>query len=74
MVRVLHIVTMLGYAGVEAVIMNYYRHIDTDKVQFDFAITAKEKQRFEDEIFHRGVIHRLPPRSKKSHGLYKWSN
>ena len=65
MVRILNIVTSLGYAGVEAVIMNYYRHIDTDKVQFDFAITAQEKQRFEDEILTMGgVIHRLPPRSK----------
>ena len=66
MVRVLNVVTSLGYAGVETVIMNYYRHIDTNIVQFDFAITAASKQRFEDEIIVRGgVIHRLPPRSKK---------
>ena len=38
MVRVLNVVTSLGYAGVETVIMNYYRHIDTNIVQFDFAI------------------------------------
>lgn len=66
MVRVLNVVTSLGYAGVETVIMNYYRHIDTNIVQFDFAITAASKQRFEDEIIVKGgVIHRLPPRSKK---------
>lgn len=57
MVRVLNVVTSLGYAGVETVIMNYYRHINTDKVKFDFAITAALKQRFEDKII---VVEDIP--------------
>lgn len=36
MIRVLCVVGSLGYAGLKAVVMNYYRHIDTEQVQFDF--------------------------------------
>ena len=28
--------TEMDYGGVEMVVMNYYRHIDRDKIQFDF--------------------------------------
>lgn len=28
--------TDMNYGGVEMVVMNYYRHIDRTKVQFDF--------------------------------------
>ena len=65
-IRVLHIVGRLGYAGLEAVVMNYYRHIDTEKVQFDFVVGMQEKERYDDEILARGGrIYRLPPRARK---------
>ncbi len=35
-IRILHCVAGVGRGGYEALIMNVYRHIDTDKVQFDF--------------------------------------
>lgn len=54
MIRVLQVVGSLGYAGVEAVVMNYYRHVDTFKVQFDFITCSTEKQRYDDEILKRG--------------------
>lgn len=54
MIRVLQVIGSLGYAGVEAVVMNYYRHVDTSKVQFDFITCSAEKQRFDDEILERG--------------------
>ena len=66
MIRVLQVVGSLGYAGVEAVVMNYYRHIDKEKVQFDFITCSKEKQRYDDEILQAGGrIYRLPSRSRK---------
>lgn len=37
-VRVLQIMGIVESGGVEAVIMNYYRHIDKSKVQFDFVM------------------------------------
>lgn len=35
-IRVLQVATHMGRGGLESMIMNYYRHIDRDKVQFDF--------------------------------------
>ncbi len=38
MIRVLHVLSNLDInAGVMSVVMNYYRHIDREKIQFDFA-------------------------------------
>lgn len=76
MIRVLQVIGSLGYAGVEAVVMNYYRHVNTEKVQFDFITCSQEEQRFDNEIINRGgVIHRLPSRSRTPfaymRGLYK---
>ena len=36
-IRVLQIIGLSCGGGVESVIMNYYRHLDKEKVQFDFA-------------------------------------
>lgn len=66
MIRVLQVIGSLGYAGVETVVMNYYRHIDRDKVQFDFVTCSEKPERFDNEITNMGgVIHRLPSRSRK---------
>lgn len=35
-IRVLQVVTYMGRGGLETMLMNYYRHIDHSKVQFDF--------------------------------------
>ncbi|MBE6607646.1 MAG: glycosyltransferase family 1 protein [Ruminococcaceae bacterium] len=65
MIRVLHIVGSLGYAGLEAVVMNYYRNIDNNQVQFDFISCSPEKQRYDDEIIEKGgKIYRLPSRNR----------
>ena len=50
--------------GVESVIMNYYRNIDRDKIQFDFLCNT-DKVAYEDEIKKLGgKIYRITPRSK----------
>lgn len=65
MFRVLQVVGSLGYAGVEAVVMNYYRNIDRTKVQFDFISCSPEKERYDDEITELGgAVYRLPHWSK----------
>ena len=38
MIRVLQVVTYMGRGGLETMLMNYYRHIDRDKIQFDFLV------------------------------------
>lgn len=40
-IRVLHIINGMGSGGAEMVIMNWYRHIDREKVQFDFLLRTK---------------------------------
>ena len=40
-IRVLQVVTYMGRGGLETMLMNYYRHIDHSKVQFDF-LTHRE--------------------------------
>ncbi|MCH5249115.1 MAG: glycosyltransferase family 1 protein [Lachnospiraceae bacterium] len=66
MIRVLQVIGSLGYAGVESVVMNYYRYINREKVQFDFVTCSSSPERYDDEIMRLGgVIHRLPSRSGK---------
>lgn len=37
-IRVAQVMGYMNGGGVEAVVMNYYRHIDREKVQFDFIV------------------------------------
>lgn len=60
-VKILHILHSMNRGGAENAIMNYYRHIDRGKVQFDFLLTEQNKCQFEDEIYSLGgKIYRVP--------------
>ncbi len=48
--RILQIIGVVCGGGVENVVMNYYRHIDKKKIQFDFVIDDHEKSLLDDEI------------------------
>ena len=48
-VRILHITELLSAAGIESFIMNIYRRIDREKVQFDFLVLRDQKE-FYDEL------------------------
>ncbi len=48
--RVLHIVGNMGAGGMETLIMNLYRKIDREKLQFDFLVHKPQKAFYEDEI------------------------
>lgn len=50
MIRVLQVVPNMHRAGLETLIMNVYRNIDREKVQFDFLVHYKEKFDYDDEI------------------------
>ena len=41
-IRVLHVITGMGSGGAESMIMNLYRHIDRNEVQFDFLLRSNE--------------------------------
>ncbi len=72
MIRVLQVVGSLGWHGIETVVMNYYRNIDRDKVQFDFVTNSSVRERYDDEVESLGGrIYRLPSRNKKPFSYYK---
>lgn len=50
MVRMLHIVGSMSPSGIGNFIMNVYRNIDREKVQFDFIVHETREISFEDEI------------------------
>ena len=61
MIRVLHVVHGMDCGGTENLIMNLYRHIDRDKVQFDFLVHTDSHCFFDDEIRSMGGnIYRAP--------------
>ena len=61
MIRVLHSVSNMDRAGIETMLMNYYRHIDKTKIQFDFLCNKKKKGAYEEEIINLGGrIYRSP--------------
>lgn len=61
LIRVLQVVTHMERGGLESMLMNYYRHIDREKVQFDFLVHRQERAAFDDEIEALGGrIYRLP--------------
>lgn len=65
-IRVLHIVNSLGQgSGVMSFIMNLYRNIDREKIQFDFIVGTSKEPNYEKEIRNLGgYIYNIPaPRS-----------
>ena len=69
MIRVLQIVTYMGRGGLETMLMNYYRYMDRNKVQFDFLVHRNFEADYDKEILSMGGkiyhISRLVPWSKR---------
>ena len=53
-IRVLQVFAALDSGGVSNFVMNLYREMNTDQIQFDFALTAGEKSLYDDEVLSRG--------------------
>lgn len=74
MVRVLHAVNIMDRAGLENMLMNYYRSIDHSRVQFDFLTHRPNEGAYEKEIISMGgkVFHapRLYPKNYKGYFRY----
>lgn len=61
MIRVLHVLGQLNIGGAESRIMDLYRCIDRNRVQFDFVVHGDSKGYFEDEIESLGgKIYHIP--------------
>lgn len=61
MIRILQVVTHMERGGLETMLMNYYRHIDRTKIQFDFLVHRDTKASYDQEIIDLGgKIYRMP--------------
>lgn len=69
--RILHVVTKMDAAGIETFIMNIYRKIDREKVQFDF-LTHRVEEGFYDEEIKKlgGIIYTVPNINPFHHSHY----
>ncbi|MCD8147177.1 MAG: glycosyltransferase family 1 protein [Clostridiales bacterium] len=54
MIRVLQCVNNMHRAGLETMLMNYYRSVDRTSLQFDFLTHRPEKSDYDDEILALG--------------------
>lgn len=71
-VRVLHVLHSMNCGGAETLIMNIYRNIDRERVQFDFLVNVFDKMFFEDEILKSGGrIFRIPFLTKLTPPVYE---
>lgn len=61
MIRILQVVNIMDRAGLETMLMNYYRNIDRSQIQFDFLTHRDVPGAYEEEIKKMGgVIYRAP--------------
>ena len=75
MVRVLQVVTKMDRGGLETMLMNYYRNIDRDKVQFDFLTHRAEHGQYDDEIEALGgKIYHVPHLNPLNPAYYRALN
>lgn len=54
MVRILQAVNIMDRAGLETMLMNYYRHVDRDKIQFDFLTHRSQYGAYDEQIKKMG--------------------
>lgn len=60
-IRILHIIGAMDIGGAETLLMNLYRKIDRNYIQFDFVVNKKKECIFEKEIEKLGgKIYRCP--------------
>lgn len=64
-IRVAQVMGVMNGGGVESVVMNYYRHIDRERIQFDFIVNSNSEMVPQAEIETLGGrVYYVPPYSK----------
>lgn len=74
MIRVLQCVNIMDRAGLETMLMNYYRNIDRTEVQFDFLTHRSDKGVYDEEIEKLGGrVYHAPRLYPQNYPLYfRW--
>lgn len=71
-IRVLQVVGRMDRGGIETMLMNLYRHIDREKVQFDFLAHYGREAVYNEEIRSLGGrIYEMPALKDENH-VYYW--
>ena len=50
MIRILHMIGALEMGGSQALVMNLYRHMDREQIQFDFVLDHPDRDDYADEV------------------------
>lgn len=60
-IRILHVLGNTNLGGAESRTMDLYRHIDRERVQFDFLVHTEQEGHFDKEILELGGhVYRVP--------------
>ena len=71
MIRILHSVSNMDRAGAETMLMNYYRNMDREKVQYDFLCNKTKPGAYDEEILSLGgKIYHTPGLNPLKYGAY----
>lgn len=71
-IRILNLFTIMNRGGAETMVMNYYRHLDRNKIQFDFMVHREQRGAYDDEIESLGgKIYRMSPIAPQNLLKYK---
>lgn len=71
MIRILQVVSNMDRAGIETMLMNYYRHIDRNRIQFDFLCNKLKPGDYDEEIIRMGGrIFHTPGLNPFKYGAY----
>lgn len=76
-IRILQVFAEMNRGGAEMMIMNLYRHIDRERIQFDFIVHTPNDCAFDEEIKQLGGrIYKVPKYKGINHFAYKnvWEN
>ena len=63
-IRILQVIPALTLGGISSVVMNWYRHLDNNKYQFDF-VTFNDGPLRQEILALGGVIHLIPTIKQK---------
>lgn len=50
MIRILHMIAALEMGGSQALVMNLYRHMDREQIQFDFVLDHPDRDDYAEEV------------------------
>lgn len=71
-IRILHVLGRLDRGGAEAMVMNLYRQVDRNRVQFDFVLHTEDECAYSEEVrSFGGRIFSVPAYSPRSAAGYK---